>query len=199
MDTCRSQNQISVKLLAAAPDKVLVAAAKSGDRPAFVKLWERHSSRAFTKVYGITRNRADAEDVMQNAWMNAYVHLKDFDGRAAFSTWFTRIAVNSALMTLRRKRTHLETSMEVSDDETWTRWEIADQKKDVEQDYVMHESVERLRQAIWRLRPTLRTVVEIHLSDDGSVREAANLAGISVAATKSRLSRARILLRRSVG
>jgi RNA polymerase sigma-70 factor (ECF subfamily) len=136
---------------------------------------------------------------MQNAWMNAYVHLKDFDGRAAFSTWFTRIAVNSALMTLRRKRVHLETSMEVADDETWRHWEIADQTKDVEQAYARHESVERLRHAICRLRPTLRTMVEIHLSNDGSLKEAANLAGISVAATKARWSRAKTLLRRAVG
>jgi RNA polymerase sigma factor (sigma-70 family) len=61
----------------------------------------------------------DAEDVIQDAWTNAYVHLKSFDGRARFSTWLTRIAINTALMTLRRKRVHPETSAESADGETW--------------------------------------------------------------------------------
>jgi RNA polymerase sigma-70 factor (ECF subfamily) len=73
--------------------------------------------------------------------MKAYVHLKTFDGRAKFSTWLTRIAINSALMTLRRKRAHPETSMEVTDGNTWQHWEVADQTKDVEKLYATHEGV----------------------------------------------------------
>jgi RNA polymerase sigma-70 factor, ECF subfamily len=198
MDAYKSKADISVKVLAAAPDEVLVAAAKLGDRSAFVELWERHSSRAFTMAYRITKNRADTEDVIQDAWMNAYVHLQTFDGRAAFSTWITRIAINSALMTLRRRRAHPETSMEVTDGEMCPHWEIADQTKDVEQHYLMHEDVERLKRAICRLKPHLRMVVEFHQSDDRSVKQVAELAGISIAATKSRLLRARRILRRTL-
>jgi RNA polymerase sigma-70 factor (ECF subfamily) len=128
--------------------------------------------------------------------MKAYVHLNTFDGRAQFSTWLMRIAINSALMILRRKRAHPETSMEIADNETWQPWEIADQTKNVEELYANHERVERLRQAIYRLQPTLRNVVEIHQSNDRSVKEIAELAGISLAATKSRLLRARKVLRR---
>ena len=200
MNICSSQDEISVKLLAAtATDEALVGAAKLGDRPAFSELWERHSSAAFKVAYRITRNRDDAEDVVQDAWMKAYVHLKTFDGRAKFSTWLTRIVVNSALMILRRKRAHPETSMEVTDGETWQHWEVADPTKDVEELYVRHERLERLRRAICRLQPNLRNVIEIHQSNDNSVKEIADLAGISVTATKSRLLRARTILRRALG
>jgi RNA polymerase sigma-70 factor, ECF subfamily len=144
-------------------------------------------------------NRDDAEDVIQDAWMKAYVHLKAFDGRAKFSTWLTRITINSALMTLRRKRAHPETSMEIEDDGTWRHCEITDQTKDVEELYARRERAERLRRAICRLQPTLRNVVEIHQLSDRSVKEVAELAGLSVAATKSRLLRARIVLRRALG
>jgi RNA polymerase sigma-70 factor, ECF subfamily len=200
MNICRSQDEISAKLLAAAAatDESLVGAAKLGDRPAFAELWERHSNTVFKVAYRITKNRDDAEDVIQEAWMRAYVHLNTFDGRAKFSTWLTRIVINSALMTLRRKRAHPETSMEIADGETWQHWEIADQTKNVEELYARHERIERLRRAICRLRPPLRNVLEIHRSNDSSVKEIAELAGLSVAATKSRLLRARAALRRDL-
>jgi RNA polymerase sigma-70 factor (ECF subfamily) len=197
MNNCSLLDEFSVKFLAgAATDEVLVAAAKLGDRPAFAELWVRHSNTAFKVAYRITKNQSDAEDVIQDAWMKAYVHLQTFDGRAKFSTWLTRIAINSALMTLRRKLAHPETSMEVTDGNTWQHWEIADQTKDVEELYATHEGVERLRRAICRLQPNLRNVVEIQQSTGCSVKEISDLEGISVAATKSRLLRARTALRR---
>jgi RNA polymerase sigma-70 factor, ECF subfamily len=200
MNICTSLDEINVKRLAAAAatDEVLVGAAKLGDRPAFAELWERHSNTAFKVAYRITKNRDDAEDVIQDAWMKAYVHLTTFDGRAKFSTWLTRIVINSGLMTLRRKRSHPETSMEIADAKTWQQWEIADQTKDVEELYARHERIERLKRAICRLQPTLRNVVEIHQSNVRSVKEIADLAGLSVAATKSRLLRARRALRKDL-
>src|SRR3984885_3871663 len=98
MDMCRSQDQISVRLSPATSDETLVAVAKLGDRSAFAELWNRHSRTAFKKVYQIMKNEADAEDVIQEAWMKAFIHLDKFDGRAKFSTWLARIAINSALM-----------------------------------------------------------------------------------------------------
>ncbi len=187
-----------MKLLAAATDEVLIVAAKSGDRPAFVELWTRHSKIAFNMAYRITGNQEDAEDVVQDAWLRAYVHLNRFDGRSKFSTWLTRIAINSALGILRRKRARPETSMEITDGETWQHWEIADETKNIEDLYARHERGEHLRRAIRRLPPTLRNVVEIHQSNHRSVKEIADLAGISVAATKSRLLRARRILRKTL-
>jgi len=199
MNICDSQDEISGKLLAAAAtDEGRVGAAKLGDSPAFEELWERHSNTAFKVAYRITKNRDDAEDSIQDAWMKAYVHLTTFDGRARFSTWLTRIVINSALMTLRRKRSHPETSLEITDGKTWEQWEIADQTKNVEELYARHEGIERLKRAICRLQPTLRNVVEIHQSNDRSVKEIADLAGLSVAATKTRLLRARRALRKDL-
>jgi RNA polymerase sigma-70 factor, ECF subfamily len=181
-----------------ATDEVLVAAAKSGDHLAFMELWTRHSNTAFKVAYRIMGNRDDAEDAIQDAWMKAYVHLKTFDGRAKFSTWLTRIAINSTLMTLRRRRARRETSMEITDGENWVQYEITDGKRSVEELCVQHETVEHLRLAICRLQPTLRIVLEIHQSEDRPVKEVAELAGISVAATKSRLLRARKVLRKAL-
>ena len=149
-------------------------------------------------AYRITGNREDAEDVIQDAWLSAYVHLNTFDGRSKFSTWLTRIAINSALAILRRKRARPETSMEITDGETWQHWEIVDETKNIEELYARYERTERLRRAICRLQPTLRNVLEIHQSNDRSIKEIADLAGISVAATKSRLLRARKILRKTL-
>jgi RNA polymerase sigma-70 factor (ECF subfamily) len=199
MESCGLQDETLENFAApTATDDVLITAARSGDHSAFVELWTRHSKTAFNMAYRITGNRDDAEDVVQDAWMKAYAHLNTFDGRSKFSTWLTRIAINSALMILRRKRARPETSMEITDGETWQHWEIADQTKNVEELYARHEGAERLKRAICRLQPALRIVVEIHQSNDSSVKETAQLAGISVAATKSRLLRARKILRRAL-
>ena len=130
--------------------------------------------------------------------MKAYLHLNTFDGRAKFATWVTRIAINSSLMILRRKRSHPETSMEIRDGDTWQHREIADQATNVEKLYARHERVERLRREILCLRPTLRIVAEIRQTSDSSIQEVAKLAGLSVSATKSRLARARKLLRKAL-
>jgi RNA polymerase sigma-70 factor (ECF subfamily) len=188
----------SVKFVATAPtDEALIAAAKSGDHRAFLELWTRHSNRAFKTAYRITGNRYDAEDASQDTWMRAYTHLKTFDGRAQFSTWLTRIATNSSLMILRAKRAHPETTIEITDGDTWQHWEIADQAQNAEDVYATHERLEHLRRAIRRLAPSLRNVLEMHQSTDSSLKEVAEYAGISVAATKSRLSRAKRNLRKA--
>jgi RNA polymerase sigma-70 factor (ECF subfamily) len=199
METCKSSDEMSVRMLSsAATDEILVEAAQLGDRPAFAELWKRHSSKPYKMVYRITGNQEDAEDVIQDAWMKAYSHLKTFDGRSAFSTWLTRIAINAALMKLRRKRTHPEHPMESTDGDSWQQVEIADQTKDVEQQYIGYETAQRARRAIGGLTPSLRAVVEIHQSNDLSVKEIAGLVGISITATKSRLFRARTILREAL-
>jgi RNA polymerase sigma factor (sigma-70 family) len=180
-------------------DEMLVTTARSGEHSAFSELWNRHSKRAFNTVHRITRNHQDAEDALQETFLKAYLHLNGFDGRSTFSTWLTRIGINSALMILRKRRTHLETSIEWSSDgETWQQWEVADQRKNTEELYLKAETERHLKQAIGRMRPALRTIVEIQQLHDRSVREVAQIAGISVAAAKSRLLRARTALRRSL-
>jgi RNA polymerase sigma-70 factor (ECF subfamily) len=200
MELSGRRGEINLKFVgSAAADEVLIAATKLGDHPSFVELWTRHSNSAFRVAYRITGNRDDAEDAIQDAWMKAYMHLNTFDGRSKFSTWLTRIAINSALMILRKKRVHPETSMDWSaDGESWQQWEIADKRANIEEHYAGKEAGQRLKHAINRLRPTLRTIIEIQQSHEGSVKEIADAAGISVAAAKSRLLRARTVLRRSL-
>ncbi len=201
MQSSRLQEEIDAKFVSpGTTDEVLVAAAKLGNHPAFAELWMRHSNTAFKIVYRVTGNKDDAEDAIQDAWMKAYVHLKTFDNRSKFSTWLTRIAINSALMILRKKRTHPETSMDWSVDggETWQHWELADKRANTEEHYTRKETERELKRAILRLRPALRTIIEIQQSTDGSIKDLADVAGISVAAVKSRLLRARTVLRRSL-
>ena len=85
-------------------EEQLIAAAKTGSRAPFGELCERHAKRVFRVIYRITRNREDAEDAAQECFLNAFVHLKDFEGRSQFATWLTRIAINAALMKLRKSR-----------------------------------------------------------------------------------------------
>lgn len=200
MNLCPSVCVIEdLRILGDTNDERLVAAAKSGEHVAFSELWNRHSKKAFNTMYRITRNQQDAEDALQEAFLKAFVHMNTFDGRSTFSTWLTRIAINSALMILRRRRAHPETSMDWSaDGETWQEWEMVDRRANTEEHYAKEESNRHLRRAIQRLRPALRDIVEMQQVHDCSVKELAEIAGVSVAATKSRLLRARTVLRRAL-
>ena len=178
-------------------DEVLVSTAKSGDANAFVELSKRHSNRVLQTTYRITRNRQDAEDALQDSLLKAFTHLKDFQEKSSFSTWLTRIAINSALMILRKKRVCVEISIDGSDDsgEKYERWEPRSLTEDPENRFARREREELLRDAILRLPPVVREAVELRQARDYSAREIAQALGISVAAVKSRLSRARLTLR----
>src|SRR5258708_25924478 len=89
-------------------DEALVAGAKMGHGSVFDELHERHRERMFRVAHRITRHREDAQDAVQESFLSAYVHLKKFDERARFSTWLTRIAINAALMKIRKNRVSRE-------------------------------------------------------------------------------------------
>ena len=138
-------------------DDLLVEAAQAGEEWAFVELCTRNSKRVFNTIYGVTKNREDAEDALQDSMMRAFLHLKQFDGRSSFATWFTRIGINSALMILRKRRIRLETSIDATaEGETWQTWQIADHSADPEKYYVGHERSLHLKRAICRLPNALR-------------------------------------------
>jgi len=99
-------------------DALLVAAAKARDTRAFEVLVERHERKIFSITQRITRNREDAEDVVQQSFQKAFIHLKKFEGQALFSTWLTRIAINEARMLLRRRRWSREVPTEGSSTKT---------------------------------------------------------------------------------
>jgi RNA polymerase sigma-70 factor, ECF subfamily len=182
-----------------AGDRRLVDAAKSGHATAFATLCERSIQQLLRIAQRITGSHEDAEDAVQDALLNAYVHLTDFDGRSSFPTWLTRIAINSALMILRKKRTSREVALEIpaeSDSGTLT-FEIPDHTPNPERRYAQREEKTILNRAIQNLRPTLREVVEIQQLQERSMREAARVLGISLPAAKARAFHARKALRRS--
>ena len=108
----------SANHLVAEENAALVAGAKTGDARAFELLVELHERKIFSMAQRITRNREDAEDVVQQSFQKAFIHLKKFEGQALFSTWLTRIAINEALMLLRRKRWSREGPTEESSTKT---------------------------------------------------------------------------------
>jgi RNA polymerase sigma-70 factor, ECF subfamily len=177
-------------------DELLVLAAKAGDTFAFVELKDRHTNKLLSRIYRITRNWQDAEDVLQESFLKAFVHLHGFEGRSSFSSWITRIAINSALMMLRKRRV-VEVSIDAlaRDGETTSGWEIADARRTPEEAYAKWEVEQDLRFAIRRLQPALRSVAHLRGTEDYSTGEIAALLGISVAAAKSRLTRAKTALR----
>ncbi|NYF80632.1 RNA polymerase sigma-70 factor (ECF subfamily) [Granulicella arctica] len=171
-------------------------AAKGGDHDAFAELWRRHFKRVSRTVNQITRNPADAEDAVQDTFLKAYSHLHTFNCQAKFSTWLTRIAINSALMILRGRRSHLYTlANSFTDGETWLEWEVQDGRVDIEGTYAKKEASQKLNAAILNLRPPLRHVMQIYQQNDNSMAEIAEIAGLSIPATKSRMLRARRALR----
>ena len=180
-------------------DEQLVSAAKSGDRSAFVALCERHSDRILRRICQITRNWQDAEDVLQDSFLKAFIHLKNFEGRSSFSSWLTRIAINAALMILRKRRS-LEMPFDhiCEDSEISHTWEPRDLKEDPETSCVRREREELLRGAILRLPPIFRDVIQLQHAQECSTNEIAETLGISVAAAKSRLLRAKTVLRASI-
>jgi RNA polymerase sigma factor (sigma-70 family) len=173
-------------------DESLVSLAKRGEHLAYVELCRRHSAMAFRTISRITRNKEDSEDALQDSLLRAFTHLNTFDGRSAFSTWLTRIAINSALMILRKKRGHPETSF---DDDTWCYFQIPDPSLNPERCFFACEKKRVLRQAVRSLPPLLRDVTVIRYAQEASLDEVATLSGISIAAAKSRLLRARNSLR----
>jgi RNA polymerase sigma-70 factor (ECF subfamily) len=147
-------------------------------------------------VLRITRNLDDAEDVLQDSWMKAFTHIGTFDGRSAFSTWVTRIAINSALGMIKKSGKHKEISLDdPADPHRPGLTEILELSRDPEERCLEGERLRLVRQAIRRLPSKLRSAVEIRQSQDGPVSELAILAGVSLPTMKSRLMRARRKLR----
>jgi RNA polymerase sigma-70 factor, ECF subfamily len=182
-----------------ASDDSLVLVAQSGDHNAFMELRRRHAKKLLPRIYRITRSWEDAEDVLQESFLKAFVHLKTFEGRSSFSSWLTRIAINSALMMLRKRRV-VEISIDAPaiDGDSWSGWEIADHGKNPEEAYVQRELEQHLRHATRQLRPALRRVVHLRRTEGYSTSEIAAVLGISPSAAKSRLMRAKTALRASM-
>jgi RNA polymerase sigma-70 factor (ECF subfamily) len=188
----------AVSDLRAWSEEQLIAAAKSGRRAPFGELCERHMKKVSCVTRRITRNREDAEDAAQECFLNAFVHLKDFDGRSHFATWLTRIAINAALMKFRKNRGAREVPIDQPNpsSEPVAQREFRCDAPDPEESCSLHERKRILKSAISGLRPRARNVVELIHLQEHSIRETAQILGISTGTVKVRMFHAKIALRR---
>jgi RNA polymerase sigma-70 factor (ECF subfamily) len=179
-------------------EKQLIAAAKSGRRASFGELCERHMKQVSCVTRRIIRNREDAEDAAQECFLNAFVHLKDFDGRSQFATWLTRIAINASLMKLRKNRGTREVPIDEPNpsSEPGAQREFRHDAPDPEESCSLRERERIVKLAISGLRPRTRNVVELIHLQEHSIGETAQILGISTGAVKGRMFHAKIALHR---
>jgi RNA polymerase sigma-70 factor, ECF subfamily len=170
-------------------DGALVAAAKCGGTQAFEKLVSRHQRRLLAVAQRITNNR---EDAVQEGFHKAFLHVDEFQEKARFSTWLTRIVMNEAIMLLRRRWRALEVLPEDADNDANPVFRaFVDRKPNPEQSCWQRERRELLTQAIDRLRPKIRRTIVLHDIEECSAKETAQILGTSVSAVKSRVCRGR--------
>ena len=179
----------------------LVSAAKGGDTSAFEELVNRYERKIFRLGMNITQNKEDAEDVMQDAFMKSYLNLDRFKGDSRFYTWLVRIAVNEALMKLRKRRpsqVSLDEPLAGADGDDSVFREIEDWGPSPEKKFAQTELNEILNGVIGELDPIFRVAFLLRDEEGLSTEETAQILGISEAAVKSRLLRARLKLRQKL-
>jgi RNA polymerase sigma-70 factor, ECF subfamily len=178
-------------------EHVLVVAAKNGDEQAFETLFKRHQQRVLRVVMRYTRVREDAEDIVQQSFHKAFVHLCRFEGKSSFSTWLTRIAINEALMFLRSIGAVRELAVGDCNNAEGSVGgvQIPDSSPDPETSYTRREGSELLFKALASLRPGMRTAVTLRDLCELSTNETARRMGLSVGAVKARIFHGRRKLR----
>ena len=180
-------------------EPILVSAAKSGDIGAFETLVGRYERKIFRLTNNITQNKEDAEDAMQEAFLKAFEHLGEFQGNSRFYTWLVRIAVNQALMKLRRRRPNqISLDEEIDTGEDTMPRVVEDWGPTPEERYEQTEMSHILSDVIGELDPSFRVVFQLRDIEEMSTEETAEALGLSIPAVKSRLLRARLKLRQKL-
>lgn len=180
-------------------EHLVVAAAKSGDAAAFEELVARYEGKIFGVTMSITRNRADAEDATQEAFLKSYTHLGTFQGDSRFYTWLVRIAANEALMRLRKRRPgEFSIDEPVAGDEDLMPRDLEEWGPNPEQRFAQTEIEQIINEAIEKLDADFRIVFLLRDVEEMSTEETADALGMSIPAVKSRLLRARLKLRQKL-
>lgn len=181
-------------------DDALVEEAKAGSHNAFNELCRRNSKRLMASIRRILQDRWDAEEVLQDTLLNAFIHLKSFQGRSSVSTWMTRIAVNAALSRLRNQR-GTAVSIDDAGEETGLSLSAAlqDRAPDAERQLMDAQRTQVLAKSIGQMPASLRSVLELRIWQEYSAKQIAETMGISESAVKSRLYRAFHFLRERSG
>jgi RNA polymerase sigma-70 factor (ECF subfamily) len=178
----------------------LIRQAAVGNPEAQERLFKTHTPRLYRTVFPILRNKEDAEDAVQESWCKAYTNLDSFEGRAAFSTWLTRIAINSALMLRRRKSYRVEASLnDILDNHPEPVFDETVAKPPTpEQIYVASELNALIEDQIRELPPPVQATFRLRKIEEVSTTEAARALGVRESAVKSRVSRARTKVARGL-
>jgi RNA polymerase sigma-70 factor (ECF subfamily) len=180
-------------------DEALVAATKRGDAQAFEGLVLRHRQKVVAVAQRITNSREDAEDVAQESFHKAFLHLNAFQEKSRFSTWLTRIAMNEAFMLLRRRRGIVEVLPENPDDGMRANSEaFVDHSPNPEESCWRRECTDLLTEAINHLSPIIARTILLRDIEERSAEETAEILGTSVSAVKARVFQGRRKLRRTV-
>ena len=182
----------------ASEESAVLVAAKNGDSAAFESLCKQSAKMVFRVARRMMRNNEDAEDVLQESFQQAFIHLKNFNGDSQFSTWLSRIAINAALMKLRKKQDLWDVSLDESNEneQSSPRLDVEDQGLNPEQLYAQMERQRILSKAINELTPGMRKAIELRELDERSTEETARIMGISVSAVKARVFHGRKRLRK---
>lgn len=190
--------EIPIKTKDDLQDADLVFAARGGSKDAFERLQNRYRPRLYRRLLSITRNHEDAEDALQDTFLRAYAGLSKFEERAQFSSWLTQIATNSALMILRKRRVRGDLrsgwTFEAAHENPVP--EVPDNALSPEEICDQRQRCAAVLRAIQRLDPKLQTAIQLRVIEEYSIKEMAENLNASAVAAKSRLHRARLLLRR---
>jgi len=179
-------------------DHAILLAAQSGDEQAFGILFKRYQRKIFAVALRYTRIPEDAEDIVQETFQKAFLHLDKFEGKSSFCTWLTRIAINEALMLLRRRRVVPQISVDDSSEGETAASSMPEPGPDPEANYLKREEAEVLSAAINELTLRLRTAIELRELGELSTRETARRMSLSVAAVKARVFHGRRKLRETL-
>jgi RNA polymerase sigma-70 factor, ECF subfamily len=175
----------------------LISRARTGHTEAFSELVRMHSQQIYGVSLRMLKNHEDAEDNVQNVFCKAYDNLHQFEGHSRFSTWLVRIAINEALMKLRKQQSEKVTGQSdlTRNDDEAPAFDIEDVRPNPERQYINKELTTK---AFRGLHPSLRDTFILHKAEGWTNRELAGAMGITVETVKSRIFRARIRMRQQL-
>lgn len=186
---------MNIRSIPSQSEATLIASARAGSRNAFGELVRKHSSRVYGMSYKMLKNREDAEDNLQNVFGRAYGKIRQFEGNSQFSTWLMRIAINEALMVLRKRRSKdrlLRADGDRHTDDLETKTELRDLHADPERQYLTKELAAKVFDT---LSPALSKPFILQKGEGWTCQEVAEALDITTETVKSRIFRARVRLR----
>lgn len=184
--------------LASDDDLSIVDRVLAGDTQAFEEIVRRHQQRVYRTTLAVTSNQEDAEEAAQETFLNAYQHLGQFQREARFTTWLTRIAINEGLQVLRKRKNMESLDEPVMSEEGMMPRQVEDWQDNPEELYAKQEIRQFVQEAIRSLPPAYRVAFVLRDVEGLSTEETAEALGLSVAAVKSRLLRARLMMREAL-